>query len=119
MLVTLVRCVTYIVKHPVCVYNVNIYYTVTHFVKVKKYLFCFSKCVKCRNVKKKILMYTHNALKFLFFSKCVDLVPNLTHFERFFFQSAHLFLECTATQYSLITRVMAFFPVVSLPLYPS
>jgi hypothetical protein len=36
MLVTLDRCVTYIVKHRVCVYNVNIYNKVTHFVNKLK-----------------------------------------------------------------------------------
>jgi hypothetical protein len=43
MPVTLVRCVTYIVKHPVCVYNVNIYNTATFCERVKKYLIFFFK----------------------------------------------------------------------------
>jgi hypothetical protein len=52
MPVTLVRCVTYIVKHLVCVCNVNTYNTVTHFVNELKLFLKNVKCVKCRDVKK-------------------------------------------------------------------
>ena len=52
MPVTLVICVTYIVKHSVCVYNVNICNIATHFVNKLKIIYFFPKCVKCRGWEK-------------------------------------------------------------------
>lgn len=40
----------------------------------------FSKCMNCLD-KKKMMMYLCNVLR-IFCSKCIDLVPNLTHFKK-------------------------------------
>jgi hypothetical protein len=58
MPVTLARCVKYIVKHPVCVNNVNIYNEITHFVNELELFNSFSKYVNRRDVKKILGAFT-------------------------------------------------------------